>query len=119
MATVTIKKPEPKLVPASSVKGYRPDWDGFVGDPGRRNPPTGFVLATKSPGGYTTGLKTKAPGANLNVSARNTGPHTQLASGKRRGPTFGKADPRFILGVGRTIIPNTGTSLANTNGPGL
>ena len=119
MATVTITKPKPKLVQASTVKGYRPDKDGFVGAPEKQNPPSGFVLKTGSPGGYTVGMKTKAPGANLNVGAKNTGPHTQLASGRRRGPTFGKADPNFVLGVGRTIVPHTGISLGNANGPGL
>jgi hypothetical protein len=119
MATVTIKKPEPKLVPASSVKGYRPDKDGFANAPEKQQQPSGFVLKTGSPGGYTVGMKTKAPGANLNVGAKNTGPHTQLASGRRRGPTFGKADPRFVLGVGRTIIPHNGISIGNANGPGL
>jgi hypothetical protein len=120
VATVTVKKPDPKLVPASSVKGYRPDWHGFVGDPSKRNPPTGFVLATgPRHGSFTTTTPTKAPGATLKVGAKNTGPHTQVASGKRTGPTFGKADPRFILGVGRTIIPHNGISIANANGGGI
>jgi hypothetical protein len=120
MATVTVKTPEPKLVPASSVKGYRPDWYGFVGDPSRRNPPTGFVLATgPRHGSYTTTTKTLTPGATLNVGAQNTGPHTQLASGRRKGPTVGKADPRFVLGVGRTIIAHNGISIANANGGGI
>jgi hypothetical protein len=116
MATVTVTKPTPALVPATSVKGYRPE---FVGEPGRADPPMGFVLKTGSPGGYTVGMKTKAPGANLNVGAKNTGPHTQLGSGRRRGPTYGKADPRFVLGVGRTIIPHNGISIANANGGGI
>jgi len=115
MATVTVTKPKPTLVPASSVKGYRPE---FVGEPGRADPPMGFVLKTGSPGGYTVGMKTKAPGANLNVGAKNTGPQTQK-SGARKGPTYGKADPRFILGVGRTIIPHNGISIANANGGGI
>jgi hypothetical protein len=121
MATVTVKKPEPKLVPASSVKGYRPDKDGFVGAPEKRNPPTGFVLATgpRRPGaGYTTTTPTKAPGANLNVGAKNTGPQTQKSKA-RKNPTPGKADPSQILGVGRTIIPHTGISLGNSNGVGI
>lgn len=120
MATVTVKKPEPKLVPATSVKGYRPDWEGFVGDPGKRNPPTGFVLATgPRHGNYTTTTPTKAPGATLNVGAKHTAPQTQLGSGRRRGPTIGKADPRFVLGVGRTIIAHNGISIANANGGGI
>jgi hypothetical protein len=119
MATVTIKKPEPKLVPATSVKGYRPDWHGFVGDPSKRDPPTGFVLATgPRHGNYTTTTPTKAPGATLNVGAKNTGPQTQK-SGTRRGPTIGKADPRFILGVGRTIVAHNGISIGNANGGGI
>jgi hypothetical protein len=119
MATVTVIKPKPTLVPASSVKGYRPDKDGFVGQPSKQNPPTGFVLKTGSPGGYTVGMKTKAPGAQLKTGAKNTGPHTQKASGQRRGPTYGKANPNFVLGVGRTIIPHNGISLAGANGGGL
>lgn len=120
MATVTVTKPKPKLVPASSVKGYRPATDGFVGAPEKRDPPTGFVIQTGSRhGNYTTTTKTKTPGATLNVGAKNTGPHTQLSSGKRKGPTFGKADPRFVLGVGRTIIPNDGISLGGANGGGI
>ena len=119
MATATVVKPKAKLVPASSVKGYRPDWEGFVGDPGKRNPPSGFVLQTKSPGGYSTGIKAKAPGAQLKVGAKNTGAHTQLADGRRRNPTPGRADSRQLLGVGRTIIPHNGISLGNANGPGI
>jgi hypothetical protein len=119
VATVTIKKPEPKLVPASSVKGYRPDWYGFVGAPAKQNPPTGFVLALGSRHvDYTTNTPTKMPGANLNVGARNTGPQTQK-SRPRRGPTFGKANPDFVMGVGRTIVPNNGISLGNINGGGI
>jgi hypothetical protein len=118
MATATVVKAKPKLIPASQVKGYRPE---FLGQPGRANPVTdpAFVLQTKSPGGYSVGIKTKSPGAQLKVGAKNTGPHTQLSSGRRRGPTFGRADPRFILGVGRTIIPHNGISLGNANGPGV
>jgi hypothetical protein len=122
MAQVTIKKPEPKLVQASTVKGYRPDKDGFVGAPEKQNPPTGFVLQTgprRPASGYQSNTPTKAPGANLNVGAKNTGPHTQLASGRRRGPTYGKADPRFVLGVGRTIIPHNGISIGHANGGGI
>lgn len=121
MATVTIKKPEPKLVPASSVKGYRPATSGFVGDPSRRNPPTGFVLATgprRPASGYQSNTPTKTPGATLNVGAKNTGPQTQKSKA-RRGPTPGKADPNFILGVGRTIIPHNGISLPGANGGGI
>jgi hypothetical protein len=118
MATVTVVKPKPTLVPASSVKGYRPDKDGFVGDPSKQNQPSGFVLKTGSPGGYSTGIKTKTPGAQLKVGAKNTGPQTQK-SGVRRGPTYGKADPRFVLGVGRTIIPHNGISIGNANGAGM
>jgi|SRR3954454_23811408 len=120
MATVTIKKPTPKLVPATSVKGYRPDWHGYIGDPSKQDAPTGFVLATgPRHANYPANTATKAPGANLNVGAQNTGPHTQLGSGKRKGPTVGKADPRFILGVGRTIIAHNGISIANANGGGI
>jgi hypothetical protein len=119
MAQVTVTKPKPTLVPASSVKGYRPDKDGFVGAPEKQNQPSGFVLKTGSPGGYSVGMKTKAPGANLNVGAKNTGPHTQLGSGRRRGPTYGKADSRQVLGVGRTIIPHNGISIGNANGGGI
>ena len=122
MAQVTVIKPKPTLVPASSVKGYRPDHDGFVGQPSKRNPPTGFVLKTgsRSSGASTsTNTPTKAPGAILKTGAKNTGPHTQKASGQRRGPTYGKANPNFVLGVGRTIIPHNGISLAGANGGGL
>ena len=48
MATATVIKPKPKMVPTSSIKGYRPDWDGFVGAPEKRNPPTGFALQTRA-----------------------------------------------------------------------
>lgn len=120
MAQVTVKMPTPKLVPATSVKGYRPDWQGFIGDPSKRDPPTGFVLATgPRHGNYKSNTATKTPGATLNVGAQNTGPQTQKASGRRRGPTVGKADPRFILGVGRTIIAHNGISIANANGGGI
>jgi hypothetical protein len=118
MATATVVRPKPKLIPASQVKGYRPE---FVGQPGRANPVTdpAFVIKTGSRhGNYTTTTQTKAPGAQLKVGAKNTGPQTQK-SGVRRGPTYGKADPRFILGVGRTIIPHNGISIANANGPGI
>jgi hypothetical protein len=116
MATATVIKPNPTLVPASSVKGYRPDQSGFVGDPSKRNPPSGFVLKTGSPGGYTVGMKTKAPGAILKDHAR--GLPVNLPAGRGR-VTFGRADPRFVLGVGRTIIPHNGISLGNANGPGI
>jgi hypothetical protein len=118
VATVTILKPKPKLVPASSVKGYRPE---FVGDPGRAVEPTGFVLKTgpRRPGaGYQSNTPTKAPGANLNVGAKNTGPQTQKSKA-RKGPTIGRANPNFVLGVGRTIVPNNGISLGNINGGGI
>jgi hypothetical protein len=119
MATVQVVKPKPKLVPASSVKGYRPDKDGFVGAPELQDPPTGFVLQTgPRHGNYTTTTTTKAPGANLNVGAQNTGPQTQKDKA-RKGPTFGRANPRFILGVGRTIIPHNGISIGNANGAGI
>lgn len=114
---VTVVKPSPTLVPASSVKGYRPE---FVGQPGRATPPMGFVVKTGARhADYQANTPTKAPGATLNVGAKNTGPHTQLGSGRRKGVTIGRADPRQVGGFGRSIIPNNGISLANTNGGGL
>jgi hypothetical protein len=118
MATVTVVKPKPVLVPATSVKGYRPE---FIGQPGRAVPPTGFVLKTgsRSSGASTsTSLPTKAPGATLKVGANNTGPQTQMSK-PRQGIKVGRADPRFVLGKGRTIIPNSGISLGNSNGAGI
>ena len=109
------------MVPASSVKGYRPDWDGFVGAPEKRNPPTGFVLKLGSRHVATT-RRTRRPrrqAGRSRIGAKNVGPQTVKASGVRREPTFGKADPRFILGVGRTIIPHNGISLDGANGGGI
>jgi hypothetical protein len=113
MAQVTVVKPQPTLVPSSSVKGYRPE---FVGDPGRTmritDPP--FVVKTgPRHGNYAANTRTLAPGATLNVGAKNTGPHTQLGSGRRKAVTRGKADPRRVSGFGRSIIPHDGMALGN------
>ena len=117
MATVTVVKPKPKMVPASSVKGYRPDWHGFVGAPEKQNPPAGFVLQTgPRHGNYTTTTPTKTGPPILKVMARPSADRVPTNRGK---VTVGKADPRFILGVGRTIIPHNGISLGSVNGPGI
>jgi len=116
MATVTVTKPKPTLVPASSVKGYRPE---FVGDPGRANPVTdpAFVIKTGSRhGNYTTTTPTKAPGGTLKEHTRQRPDPIPVGRGKI---TPGRADSRQILGVGRTIVPHNGISLANVNGPGI
>jgi|GraSoiStandDraft_46_1057282.scaffolds.fasta_scaffold274377_2 hypothetical protein len=113
MAQVEVLKPKPVLVPASSVKGYLPE---FVGEPGRAEPPMGFVTKLGSPGGYSVGMTTKAPGA-IQKQHTNATPVT-LPAGRGK-ITFGRRDPRFVLGVGRTIIPNNGISLGNANGPGI
>jgi len=115
MATATVVKPQPKLIPASQVKGYRPE---FLGEPGRANPVTdpAFVLQTKSPGGYSVGMKTKSPGGTLKDHTR---PRPDPIPAGRSRVRVGRADPRFILGVGRTIVPHNGISLGNANGPGI
>jgi hypothetical protein len=116
MATVEVIKPKPKLVPASSVKGYRPE---FVGDPGRAVEPTGFVIKTGSrnlASGSNTSVPTKAPGAILKPMAGAVPDQTPI---KRAGIKVGRRDPRFVLGRGRTIIPNNGISLGNANGAGI
>lgn len=117
MATAEVLKPKPVLVPASSVKGYRPDWNGFVGAPELRDPPTGFVLKTGTRRLVaTTSAATHMPGAILKPHVSGTPDRVPPQRGK---VTVGRANPRFILGVGRTIIPNNGISLAGANGGGI
>ena len=118
MATVEVLKPKPKLVLASSVKGYRPDRDGFVNAPELRDAPSGFVLKT-GPRKLVanTSMPTKAPGAIL--KPRASGLPDRVPPLRGAGFKVGKADQRFVSGKGRTIIPNIGVSLANSNGAGI
>jgi hypothetical protein len=116
MATATVLKPKPKLVQASTVKGYRPDKDGFVGAPELRDPPTGFVLKLGSRHvDYSTNAATHMPGAILKPKAAAPPDQTPTRSKVK----VGRANPRFILGVGRTIIPHNGISIGNANGIGI